>query len=219
MEAGSPTTAAPAGRSRRARRASGDERERAILETLEKLLQSERFHEISIDDLASGAGISRSSFYFYFPSKEAVLLTLLDRLMVEADAVSDDARVHLVDDPAEGLRVAISAYFTIFQAHRPVMLAGAEAQASNPEVRKLWNNVRERWVKMAAQAIDDERDRGGAPDGPPARDLAIALISMNEGVLHGTFIGEQPSIASDAVIETLRAVWLGAIYQGQLNQP
>ena len=39
-----------------------------------------------MDDLAKGAGISRPTFYFYFPSKEAVLLTLLDRVIDEADA-------------------------------------------------------------------------------------------------------------------------------------
>ena len=41
--------------------------------------------EISVDDLAKGAGISRPTFYFYFPSKDAVLLTLLDRVITEAD--------------------------------------------------------------------------------------------------------------------------------------
>ena len=43
---------------------------------------------ISVDDLARGAGISRPTFYFYFASKDAVLLTLLDRVVAEADAAT-----------------------------------------------------------------------------------------------------------------------------------
>src|SRR5271165_1309126 len=71
-------------RGRRRQRPSGDQRERAILETAERLLGERSLNEISVDDLARGAGISRPTFYFYFASKEAVLLTLLDRLVEEA---------------------------------------------------------------------------------------------------------------------------------------
>src|SRR5579884_2028942 len=91
------TSAGRSSRGRRAPRANGDDRERAILETAERLLAERSLHDISVDDLARGAGISRPTFYFYFPSKEAVLLTLLDRVVNEADsalqalAENDDA--------------------------------------------------------------------------------------------------------------------------------
>ncbi|MFD0786848.1 helix-turn-helix domain-containing protein, partial [Micromonospora azadirachtae] len=77
-------------RGRRAGRRSGDQRELAILATAERLMTERPFAEISIDDLARGAGISRPAFYFYFPSKDAVLLTLLDRVTAEADAAAGD---------------------------------------------------------------------------------------------------------------------------------
>ena len=70
------TTASTArsGRGRRSTRPSGDEREAAILATAERLLEDKKFADISVDDLAKGAGLSRPTFYFYFPSKDAVLL-------------------------------------------------------------------------------------------------------------------------------------------------
>ncbi|MFY9265611.1 MAG: TetR/AcrR family transcriptional regulator [Solirubrobacterales bacterium] len=199
-------------RGRRVRRASGDERESAILETAEALLESQPFHEISIDDLARGAGISRSTFYFYFPSKEAVLLTLLDGVIAHADAGHDRAKAMLENNPAAFLRDSINAYVTSFGSHRAVTLAGAEAHATNPEVRKLWNQVREGWVQEAASAIAAERDRGAAPPGPPARDLAIALIQMNEGVLRATFAGDEPAVDEDDLIDVLHSIWLNAVY-------
>ncbi|MBJ7459450.1 MAG: TetR/AcrR family transcriptional regulator, partial [Thermoleophilaceae bacterium] len=169
----SPPTKTPE-RGRRAKRPTGDERELLIRETLESLLETKSFHEISIDDLARGAGISRPSFYFYFESKEAVLLSLLDTIVSQADAASDDAQGALEQDPERFLRDALTAYFHYFGAHRAVSVAGTEAGAGNPKVRALWNQVRERWVQAATTAIEAERSRGAAPDGPPARELAIA---------------------------------------------
>lgn len=203
---------APPARSRRVPRPSAEDRERAILTTFERLLEEGAYHDISIDDLARGAGISRPSFYFYFASKDAVLLTLLDRLIEEAHAGRGDALERLAEDPAGGLRESIHAFYATFSAHRAVAVACAEARLTNPEVRELWSNVMDGWVQEAAVAIDAERKRGGAPPGVPARDLATALIHMNERSLHALLSGETPALADESVIDVLVGVWLNAIY-------
>src|ERR1700759_5199731 len=91
MPAVSKANPPPAGRARRAQRASGDDRERAILATAESLLETRPLSEISVDDLAKGAGISRPTFYFYFPSKDAVVLTIIDRLVAAAAGSREQA--------------------------------------------------------------------------------------------------------------------------------
>ncbi|MFY9487625.1 MAG: TetR/AcrR family transcriptional regulator, partial [Solirubrobacterales bacterium] len=204
----------PTGRGRRVRRASGDQRELAILETAERLLETQSFHEISIDDLARGAGISRSTFYFYFESKQAVLLTLLDRIVLEANSARDRAMEAIEHDPASFLREAINAYFTSFGSHLAVTLAGAEAQATSPQIRALWSEVREGWVRDACVVIDAERARGAAPVTVATRDLVIALIQMNESVLRSTFTGEAPAVNPETLIDVLQSVWLNAVYGG-----
>jgi AcrR family transcriptional regulator len=206
-------------RGRRAKRPTGDEREQLIRETLESLLEEKSFHEISIDDLAKGAGISRPTFYFYFESKEAVLLSLLDEIVSQADAASDAAQAVMDQDPARFLRDSLSAYFHYFGAHRAVAVAGNEAGAANERVRVLWNGVRERWVAAASSAIEAERARGTAPEGIPSRDLAVALITMNEGVLFSAFAGEQPAVDEDSVIDVITDIWLKAIYGGPPPAP
>lgn len=199
-------------RGRRTPRATGDDRERAILETAERLLEVRSLRDISVDDLARGAGISRPSFYFYFPSKEAVLLTLLDRMVEEARAQQGDVLERLADDPAARLREGLTAFHKVFGAHRSVTLASAEARVASAEVHELWAGVMETWVQEATEAIEAERARGAAPDGLPARELATALIQMNERVLYASFAGEQPSIPAEDVIDVLLGVWVKAIY-------
>jgi len=193
-------------------RPSGDDRELAILTTAERLLAERPLSAISVDDLARGAGISRPTFYFYFASKDAVLLTLLDRVVAEADAATEDAFGGRPAGPREGWRRAITAYYEAFRAHRALTLAWAEARPTNPEIRELWAQVFEGWVRRCAEAIEVERQRDTAPAGPPARDIAIALNSMNERVLYATFTGDGPAVAEAGVVDVLLEIWLRAIY-------
>jgi AcrR family transcriptional regulator len=199
-------------RGRRGSRPSGDERERAILSTAERLLGERTLAEISIDDLARGAGISRPTFYFYFPSKDAVLLTLLDQVVAKAAAAAFDLGRSTAREPAGRWREVIEAFFVSFRSHRAVAVAAAQARHTNAEVRGLWAGVMESWVSRTEEAILAERARGAAPDGLPARELAVALNLMNERVMYASFAAEQPSVAGDDVVDTLLGVWLHSIY-------
>lgn len=212
--------AAAAGRPARGRRApkpspkpSGDDRQLAILATAERLLAERRLGDISIDDLARGAGISRPTFYFYFPSKDAVLLTLLDSVIAEAERRAAPLRERVPGDPVAFWREVIGAYFETFQRHRAVALAWAEARATNAEVRRLWARVMESWIGQTAEAIEAERGRGVAPAGLPARDLAIALNAMNERSMYATFSGDGPALAEENTLDVLLTIWLTAIYR------
>lgn len=200
-------------RGRRVRRATGDERERAILETAERLLAERGIHEISVDDLARGAGISRPTFYFYFSSKDAVLLALLDRVVEEARASRGDALERHGEDPRDRLRQAISGIYETFRAYRAVVLA-ADASSTRPEVREVWASVMKGFVEETTAAIEAERAAGRAPAGIAARELAIALNLMNERVLLATFAGYEPAVGEADVVDTLVAVWINAIYGG-----
>ncbi|MET0557235.1 MAG: TetR/AcrR family transcriptional regulator [Solirubrobacterales bacterium] len=212
MEASSPSQAESGARGRRAPRASGDDREREILATAERLLAERPLNEISVDDLARGAGISRPSFYFYFPSKDAVVLTLIDRLVEEARGGREAAVAKLLEDPRAGWREGIEAFYEAFRARRSLILAGAELRATNPEARRLWAQVMEGWVEDVTEVIEAERSRGAAPPGVPARELAIALVQMNERAQYASLSEEEPSLGTDRVLDVLVEIWLRAIY-------
>src|SRR4051794_41604829 len=135
-----PTAAKPQpnanGRGRRATRASGDDRERAILETAERLLEERPLSEISVDDLAKGAGISRPTFYFYFPSKDAVVLTIIDRLVAAAAGSREQALKTLAEgNPRAGLRQSLEDLYAAFRSRRAGGLAGAGTRPPHQEAR------------------------------------------------------------------------------------
>lgn len=202
---------APA-RGRRGSRISGDVREQLIVSTAEELLGERSLHEISVDDLAKGAGISRSAFYFYFSSKEQVLLSLLDRLVQEQLQDERELPTNLADDPQVVWRHVLALSYGRWSAHRGVLRATMEARATSAEVRELWSRLLERFVVRTTLAIEAERARGAAPEGLPARDLAICLNRMNEKVFE-TMAGDlQPAVPEQRTLDALVGVWLSAIY-------
>jgi AcrR family transcriptional regulator len=198
-------------RGRRSSRPSGDDRESAILQTAERLLSERPLREISVDDLAKGAGISRPTFYFYFPSKDAVFLTLLDRVLKDVDSAIEGLNERLPADPAQGWRVAISAFFETFGSHQWVARASA-ALATHEEIREVWLTLMQKWINQTASLITAERLRGAAPDTIPAEDLATSLNLMNERAMTAAFAAEQPAVAYDHVVDTLTHIWLASIY-------
>lgn len=214
MEAASQARSTANGRGRRAARVSGDDRERAILETAERLLEEKPLSDISVDDLAKGAGISRPTFYFYFPSKDAVVMTIVERLVGEATGSREEVLAALAESgPRAGLRKALENLYAAFRSRPGIVRAGADLRATNhQEAQALWTQVMEGWVADVTGMIEFERERGAAPPGQPARELAIALVQMNERVQYAALLDEQPSLEGDRVLDVLIDIWLRAIY-------
>jgi AcrR family transcriptional regulator len=196
-------------RGRRSARPSGDDREQAILATAEQLLDERTFAEISVDDLAKGAGISRPTFYFYFGSKEAVLLTLWERVIREADTALEALAADTSED-RDVWRPGIKVFFDTFGAHRGVTVAASGSD--NAEVRDLFAKFMQKWIDFTAVTIVAERRRGVAPETLPAHDLATALNLMNERALLAAFASETPGIPSDRVLDSLVHVWTCTVY-------
>ncbi|OBH41258.1 TetR/AcrR family transcriptional regulator [Mycobacterium mantenii] len=202
---------ARAHRGRRSARPSGDDRELAILATAEQLLRERPLADISVDDLAKGAGLSRPTFYFYFPSKDAVLLTLFERVIVEADSALEA----MVADPPADLkalwRIGINVFVETFGAHRAVSLA-ADAARINKDVDVLWSRFMQKWVDHTTTVIEAERARGAAPVTLPARNLSAALNLLNEKVMLSSFADGRPSVPSEQLLDTLVHIWVSSVY-------
>jgi AcrR family transcriptional regulator len=206
------TGASVASRGRRRRKPSGDDRERAILSTAEHLLAERSLQEISVEDLAWGAGISRPTFYFYFPSKEAVVLSLLDRVISEARSARDAGLERAAGDARETSRQGVAAIHEALRSQLALSTTASRLCVDNAEGRKLWLGVMDGFVDDTAAAIESERARGAALPGPRARDLAIALNWMNERTVFASLSGWDLSIGEDRAHECILTVWSRAIY-------
>lgn len=202
---------ARAHRGRRSARPSGDDRELAILSTAEQLLRDRPLADISVDDLAKGAGLSRPTFYFYFPSKDAVLLTLFERVIMEADSALETMVANPPADLKALWRIGINVFVETFGAHRAVSLA-ADAARSNKDVDDLWSRFMQKWVDHITTVIEAERARGAAPVTLPAHNLSAALNLLNEKVMLSAFAEGRPSVPNEQLLDTLVHIWVNSVY-------
>jgi AcrR family transcriptional regulator len=203
-------------RGRRAARVSGDERQDAILVTAEALLGKRGFDDISIEDLARGAGISRPTFYFYFSSKDEVLLALLDRVITEVEHRVGELPRDFESDPAGAWTRSIGMFVEVFVAHRGVATAAIAARARNDDVRALWSKSMHSWADFSTDVIQSEQARGAAPGGIDAHDLAVSLNLMNERVITAVLNQESPAIEESRALDVLSTIWIRSIY-GSVN--
>ncbi|SDM03813.1 TetR/AcrR family transcriptional regulator [Arthrobacter sp. ok362] len=203
-------------RGRRTARVSGDERQDAILVTAEALLGERAFDDVSIEDLAGGAGISRPTFYFYFSSKDEVLLALLDRVITEVEHRVGDLPRDFESDPVGAWTRSIGMFVEVFVSHRGVSTAAIAARARNDEVRALWSKSMQSWVDFSSDVIRAEQARGAAPEGIDAHDLAVSLNLMNERLITAVLNQESPAIAESRALDVLSTIWIRSIY-GSIN--
>jgi AcrR family transcriptional regulator len=200
-------------RSRRRTPRKGDLTERAILDTAERLLADRSLSSIGIDELAAGAGISRSSFYFYFESREAVLRALTERIVDELYRASEVWLRRTDESPADAMRRTVEASLALWRQHGPVLRAAVHASDTDADLRRFWSDVARRFVEAAAAQIEHERAAGLAMPGPPAaKPLAAALVGMNQRAHHEASLRRRSSAADRELVDTLTHVWLEAIY-------
>jgi len=210
----------PTGSGRRRGVRKGDAREADILRTFEGLIATKPLSAIGIDELALGAGISRSAFYFYFASKDAVLTSLLDSL--EENLLAENADWYDGGPAEPALRRSLQHGAALWSARGPLLSLIYQASDVPEPVLRFRARSLERQQRGAVERIERERAAGLAPAGPPsAAVLAAALIQLRTGLLHQTFGpgNDQPAVENgrlptdrDQLIEDLLAVMLRLLY-------
>ncbi|GAA4946301.1 TetR/AcrR family transcriptional regulator [Actinoplanes utahensis] len=163
---------------RKAGPSKGDLREAAILDVARRMFAERSYEAVTIDDLAAGAGISRTGFYFYFPTKPAVLTALMAR-------VSDDfAASHVWFDstgPAPDLlREQLLMSARIWRANAGLLSCSATAAASSEPLRDLLTHSKARYDERAAAKIRRDQANGTATTAITAERLAEMISAIRD---------------------------------------
>lgn len=182
----------------------GDLRERAILDTARDLLARKPLAEITIDELAAGAEISRSSFYFYFDSKLAVVVALLHGLAGELGRDSGPWLDGTGPDQ-DALRASLTALAVLWR-DQGRLLAGALAAAPGcPPIARWRAGLREAHVERLAARIGRDRAAGHAPDGPAPHVLAAMIDDLRTAAF--TSAADPEALVDDLVVVELRMLY------------
>jgi AcrR family transcriptional regulator len=186
----------------------GDLRERSILEATRVLLADTAFSDLTIAQITSAAGVSRSLFYFYFADKAQILLILygdvLEEMSAELERWFADPAKHAEPWSALSLRAAV----TVAYRNADVVRAALDSRGAHPEIDQVWNTYFDRAVGRCTILIERERAAGLAePTGPAAHSIARALMHMTLQSIHELLRAGASAGEAEELIDTLTVLW------------
>ena len=186
--------------------------ERSLLVATDRLMgEGASFTELSVDRLATEAGISRASFYIYFEDKGH----LLRRLAVGVfDDVADPAQrwwnVAARRDSSD-VRAAMTGIVAGYRRHQPLLVALNEMAAYDPQVSTTYREILTGIAERLTVVIEDGQASGAIRPELAASTTAAALTWMVERSCHQTlpFTGSD----NDAVLaESLTQIVVATLY-------
>jgi AcrR family transcriptional regulator len=189
----------------------GERREQEILDATETLLETIPFAQLTMDDIAAEAGLSRSALYFYFASKEAALGALHQRTYEEMARTTDP----LIDPDtplAEAMREAIAQVCRNWRRHRYALRTFHETALTTPEFGDEWRARLEQHITVLTGLIEREVAAGRATsDGPPPRAIASCWFWMLENQCYLLFRRTHTRREENELVDTLNTLFFRAI--------
>jgi AcrR family transcriptional regulator len=185
----------------------------AILAATERLLQQRRLSELSVADIITAAGISRTSFYAYFGSKTAVVAEALRRVTDQVVVAVEPFLTESEHDPETAIRASLERWVQVCTDHRALMRTVSEEWPHDDQLRALWSEILAGFAVGTASVIRAARQRGQAPPGADPDALAACLMWGYERVLHVALVGEARGLPEPAqIVEPLAQLMVGSVF-------
>jgi TetR/AcrR family transcriptional repressor of nem operon len=195
----------------------GEETRNRILEAARGLIHQRGFKNTGLQDILTESGVPRGSFYFYFPSKEALGLALLTQYRAKHRAELETA----VFPPEGPVLPQIAAFFE--QSVRRQMEGGckqgcmlgnlaAELTDENESLRRAIGDLFLDLRDIVAGALERGQGAGELRSDFDARGAAEFLVSVFEGSILVAKARRDPAALTasaqmlDRYLETLRNV-------------
>ena len=188
------------------RRMRGSERRAQLLNVARRVFGKSGFHRVSMEEVASEAGVTKPILYDHFPSKKELYLALL-----EADlSVLHEKVRQALNSPIgnrERIRASFQAYFDFVQEEADgFRLLMQETVGAEREFRDRVEQVRERILSEVADLI--VRESKGKLRREHAETVALALIGMGETVAQRQ-LGRSRQVRQEALEVLVRLAWRG----------
>lgn len=187
-----------------ATRLSSDERREHLLHVGVELVGRHGTADISIEEIARAAGVSKGLLYHYFPTKTDFFVAVLARSQAEMDqAVVRDPELTALEQFDRNL----DGFLRFVDAHAEGYLAVVNARGREPRVQELVEERRQRrvdeLVALAAVLEDVPRDAARTP-------LLVAAIEGWIGFTEGVIVRwlRDREMSKEEVHELLREVFL-----------
>jgi len=135
------------------RRLNVEDRRAQLLELALELFAGRTYEEISIDEIAKAAGVSKGLLYHYFPGKRAFYVAAVRHA---ATQLLEETRIERTGPPdLDDVRRGLDRYLDYVERHATAYVFLLEGgMASDPEVRRIIDETRRAFVARAIEGLD-----------------------------------------------------------------
>lgn len=168
-----------------------------IIESARDLFLLNGYHATGLAEITKTAGVNSGSLYYFFPTKEDLLLAVLDWYREHIQDGLLDPVFNRVSDPIERIFGLLDGYrqlllMTDFSHGCPIGNLALEVSNSHPGVRPLLQKNFEQWVEAVRGCIEAAADR--LPEDIDREQLAVLVLNTMEGgmMLARTFRSIEP---------------------------
>lgn len=183
-----------------------------LLDATDRLMaEGASFTELSVDRLATEAGISRASFYIYFEDKGDLLRRLATRVFADlSDAAERWWSVSGRRDPADVL-AAMSGIVASYRRHQPLLIALGEMAAYDPLVGATYTEILTGIAARMTVVVEQGQRDGTIRATLPAATTASTLTWMVERACQQN-LPSQPASYDAELARTLTEITWAALY-------
>lgn len=180
----------------------------SLLAAGRELFEEQGFADVSIDQVASRAGVSHGTFYTWFDGKESLLREIVLGVVDEIFAASRVGGLVPYDDPRARVEAANRLYLRAVSTNARILRV-LESQADvNADFRRLRVQLREAFLARGTAGLCRLQELGLADPSLPVRPTVSALGAMVEAFAH---LWQGDALDEDAAVEVLTRLWCGAI--------
>ncbi len=149
----------------------------AVMAAAVQLFAEYGYHAAPLRTIASMAGIQAASIYYYYDSKQALLVEIMDTYMQRLNANLEKI-LRECDDPLQRLREAIANHIRLHTSHKAeFFIIDTEIRALEGENRAYILTLRDRYESLLQELLRDGMERGVFRQGD-VKVSSYAIIAM-----------------------------------------
>ncbi|MEM7052852.1 MAG: TetR/AcrR family transcriptional regulator [Acidobacteriota bacterium] len=183
-----------------------------LLESATHLMQERGYTAVGVGEICRRAGVQKGSFYYFFPSKQALALAVLDLFW---ERIEDNLAETLGGSaaPLDKLaRFCVAAYGNQRQQQREqghctgcfIGNLALEMSTQDPVLRDHLAEILEKQAEALAEVIAEAQRRGELPANNDPLRAARSLMAYLEGLILIAKVRNEPKLLDGAEQEALR---------------
>lgn len=187
----------------------GDQREQALIEAARAAFRERPTSQVTIDELAKAVGITRSGFYFYFDSKQALLAAVIDQGIAEADR---EMAEWLASDGLDrsALRRGLAGGLARWKVDGLWLREAFITPDPGPDVRQIRDRLVDQGCSLFAQRLERDAQTAAVAGGPP--DLLAKMAVHLRSAMFADVYANPGAYNEDELLDTLTDAILLLLY-------